>query len=202
MKIAIVTFVKTPGMSPIKTRLAASIGRAEALQFYVQSLGATYKMIEDLRLLVPHVQPYWALAEKQALGSVFWEKWPQLWQGDGGLGERIAHVHSTLRESFDVVALYGADSPHIPAERLADGLRMIISGDAQTVVGPTEDGGFYFLASSLRVSADVWRKVTYSCEQTLAELKNAWPDEMRELVKDFDVDTLEDLRRLPQSLMH
>ena len=47
--VAVVTFVKTPGKSPIKTRLAKQIGVTRALEFYITSLNETYKTIETLK---------------------------------------------------------------------------------------------------------------------------------------------------------
>jgi uncharacterized protein len=199
-KIAFATFVKTPAMSPIKTRLAADIGHAAALEFYIKSLGMTYESIEELRKLMPEVVPYWSLAEKQALGSVFWQKWPQIWQGEGQLGDRIAKVYTELKEKYEVVALYGADSPHISAQRILGGLNIITSQRASTVVGPTEDGGFYFFASRLKVSAEVWRLVKYSEKTTLEQLKKVWPDNIFEIEKDFDIDTKSEYERFQKLL--
>lgn len=196
MKVAFAVFVKTPGMSPIKTRLAASIGSAAALEFYVRSLNLTQKTVAQLQETNPHIQPFWSLAEKQALGGLFWKQWPQIWQGEGHLGERIARVYAELKKSHEVVALYGADSPHIPAERLYQGLSLLLEGKVTTVVGPTEDGGFYFFASRLNVNPEVWTRVPYSTDHTLAYLKSVWPGEITEIEKDFDVDTLEDYRRV------
>jgi glycosyltransferase A (GT-A) superfamily protein (DUF2064 family) len=195
LKIAIATFVKTPGMSPIKTRLASGIGAQQALQFYIESVGHTYKLIESLK---PQFQceAYWAVAEKQAVGSIFWQKWPQVWQGEGELGDRLARVYSELKKSYDVVAFLGADSPHLPAERLSQGLRELVHGQADTVIGPTEDGGFYFLASRLIVEPHVWKNVTYSTTETLSQLKSHWPGRnIKSLAVDFDVDTTEDYNR-------
>jgi len=217
-KIAIATFVKTPGMSPIKTRLAADIGAAKALEFYITSLGQTFNCIEDVKKLAADVhgaedahlsedntgikkQPisieaFWAVAEEAALENPFWSKWPRRLQGGGGLGERLNRVYSELQREFDIVALYGADSPHVPAQRLWNGLQQVVAGTADTVVGPTEDGGFYFLASSLPVQPEVWTSVTYSAPTTLEQLKKRWPGPMQHLETDYDVDTVEDLTRL------
>lgn len=195
-KVAFATFVKTPGMSPIKTRLGASIGEAKALEFYIESLGRTHQLMKDWQAVDPRLHPFWAVAEKSALGALFWQKWPQIWQGEGGLGERIARVYTELKKDFDILALYGADSPHVPLDRLRRGIELLISGDASTVVGPTEDGGFYFLASTLRVPLEIWTQVRYSSEHTLSDLKAVWPKPMRDIETDFDVDNVDDYTRL------
>lgn len=202
--VAVVTFVKTPGKSPIKTRLAKQIGVTRALEFYITSLNETYKTIETLKseMQKPEttkdisVTAYWAVAEEASLKNPFWAKWPCVFQGDGGLGERIAKVYSELRDKHDVVVLFGADSPHVTSERLRSAILPVVSGEVSTSVGPTEDGGFYVLASSLKIPAKTWEAVTYSETDTLAQLKNVWPAPWLEIEKDYDVDTLEDLTRL------
>jgi glycosyltransferase A (GT-A) superfamily protein (DUF2064 family) len=45
MKLPLAVFVKTPGLSPIKTRLAASVGEQKALEFYRRSLRVTEAVV-------------------------------------------------------------------------------------------------------------------------------------------------------------
>ena len=196
MKIALATFVKTPGMSPIKTRLGQTIGTAAALEFYVKSLAATYETVSAVKNHFA-IAPYWAVAEKQALGAIFWQKWPQIWQGEGGLGDRLARVYTELKKQYDVVGFYGADSPHIKSEELVSALMQIKNEETSTVVGPTEDGGFYFLASRLPVTSEVWTSVEYSQNTTLQQLLNKWPDShVKKMNTHFDIDTDKELERL------
>ena len=65
MKCAIAIFAKTIGLSPVKTRLAVSIGQDKAEQFYRLSIAC----IEDvLRAVVsenPSIFPHWVLAEEE-----------------------------------------------------------------------------------------------------------------------------------------
>ncbi len=56
MKIAIAIFVKTPGVSPLKTRLAASLGQEKALHFYKLSLKCIISTLEETA-----INPYWAV---------------------------------------------------------------------------------------------------------------------------------------------
>jgi glycosyltransferase A (GT-A) superfamily protein (DUF2064 family) len=196
--VAVVTFVKTPGKSPIKTRLAKEIGVTRALEFYITSLNETYKTIETLKSETKDISvtAYWAVAEEASMKNPFWAKWPCVSQGEGGLGARIAKVYTELREKHDVVVLFGADSPHITSSRLQAAILPVVSGEVSTCVGPTEDGGFYILASSLKIPAKTWQSVTYSETDTLEQLKKVWPAPWLEIEKDYDVDTLEDLTRL------
>ena len=47
MKIAIAIFVKTPNVSPLKTRLAASLGKEKSLHFYKLSLNSIVSTLKQ-----------------------------------------------------------------------------------------------------------------------------------------------------------
>ena len=95
---AVAIFVKTPGLSPIKTRLAASIGQSAAEWFHLMSA----KAVESVVLRASHadgaLSPYWAVAEKQALDTPHWKSFQTIWQGEGSLGERLSHIYDELIE--------------------------------------------------------------------------------------------------------
>ena len=48
MKGALAVFVKTPELSPVKTRLAASLGKAAAVAVYAECLGLSADMMREL----------------------------------------------------------------------------------------------------------------------------------------------------------
>ena len=87
MSTAVAIFVKTPGLSPLKTRLAASIGQEKAHEFYNLSLNAIRETLTTL-----DISPYWAIAEKEALNDPMWQDYNRLHTGDGNLGV-IQHTH-------------------------------------------------------------------------------------------------------------
>lgn len=199
-------------MSPIKTRLAEGIGKLSAERIYLRSVALTRETIERCQTLFGNhgasvrpadsaasVTPYWAVAESLGVTHRLWAGWRTIAQGSGDLGERLAHVYTELKREHDIVCLYGADSPHIPASRLADGIQMIADKKADVVVGPAEDGGFYFFASSLSLPPEVWLGVPYSSSDTLTRLRAAIEPGVRvgwsELPREFDIDTDVDYRR-------
>ena len=72
MKGALAVFVKTPELSPVKTRLAASLGKAAAVAVYAECLGLSADMMRELPA---DVKPFWAVwrigrSKKQTLGGV------------------------------------------------------------------------------------------------------------------------------------
>jgi glycosyltransferase A (GT-A) superfamily protein (DUF2064 family) len=199
MKHAVCVFVKTPELSPVKTRLAKSIGEKEAIAFYEKAVLATEKVLLQLKKEVSELDIIWALAEKDALYHPRWSGKITVWQGDGDLGARLNHVETWAFKKYQSVLFYGADSPHV-SEKILSAAYLILEKD-KIIIGPCEDGGFYFLLTSDPLGSDVWTKTTYSQSSTLKELKtqilakhNSF--QILECQKNFDVDTVEEYERL------
>lgn len=195
---ALVIFVKTPGLSPLKTRLAASLGVDGTMKFYQASLLATAAVAKKLSSEKPGLCVYWAVAEPQAVNLAQWQQFPTVWQGDGDLGDRLAHVYAQMLVRHSYVCFMGADSPHVEVKDLSTGIARVQESCAQKfVLGPTEDGGFYFFGSGIALPKSVWIDVAYSSGTTLAELKDGLLPfgQVEYIAPNFDIDTVEDLNR-------
>jgi glycosyltransferase A (GT-A) superfamily protein (DUF2064 family) len=157
---ALAIFVKTPGLSPIKTRLAAGIGVAAAAEFYDLAVQAVAEVAAASSLA-----PYWAVAEPEALQHPSWSGFPTLSQGEGGLGARLDHVFSTLQARHGRVLLIGADSPQTTPALLVAAARC-----EPFVMGRAEDGGFWLFGGARPIDASVWLAVPYSAPDTADRL--------------------------------
>lgn len=167
-KIAIAIFVKTPGQSPLKTRLAKTIGEQAAYQFYLlacATIQATLKKASKLTDGI--VQPIWAVAELGCFAA--WQEFPHIHQGDGDLGDKLHHVYSSLLNEYDGVMLIGADAPQLTAECFIDVASRHQQG-AAFVLGPANDGGFYLFSGTTPVPKNVWTGNPYSSPDTLSQL--------------------------------
>lgn len=201
---AIAIFVKTPGLSPVKTRLAEAIGREAAERFYTLSVEATRGVIEQAlqgnSLLELHlIKPYWAIAETGGPVHPLWDGFDRIYQGRGGLGERLAHVYSELIQKHDFVLLIGADSPHLSPSLIRKAVIQLCAHDGRHfILGPSEDGGFYLFGGKTRVPSEVWTNVPYSQSSTAEALRRAIQDygSLSEIDSFFDIDTISDLERL------
>jgi len=203
---AIVVFVKTPGFSPIKTRLAASIGQFEAEFFYKLAVATLAETLNKLKKTRPNLEVFWAVAEQQALGQELWQGFPCIVQGEGSLGQRLEHVYQEMIDSFDSVILIGADSPHLDPQVLEFSLTVLDNAEQLTkgnfVVGPARDGGFYLFGSSLKLSTKFWQQIRYETETAGSDLVQACLGlgQLEILEPELDVDTKEDLELLAQIL--
>ncbi len=203
MKIAIATFAKTIGLSSVKTRLAADIGKANAEAFYLLSVACIQEAIENIVTQNTNVYPHWVLAEKDAPTRSEWHSFPAMWTGEGGLGTRFASVSQRLLKEHDAVFLIGTDSPQLSAKRFFEVMQIFqVNPKLEHVAGPATDGGFWLWGSTQQLPTDVWEGVTYSEETTLQELvkaTNAYGHHVAISHRMQDVDLLEDLVTLQKT---
>lgn len=167
---AVAIFVKTPGLSPVKTRLAAGIGIARATEFHRRAASAVSAVA---RAAGSGVQPRWAVAEREALAHPAWRALPTLWQGDGDLGTRLDRVYAELLERHGSVLLIGADAPQLTPALLRDAARTVLHGGPPYAIGPATDGGFWLFGGRAAVPPEVWHAVAYSRSDTGARLAEA-----------------------------
>lgn len=203
---AVAVWVKTPGRSPVKTRLAAAVGRARAEAFYARAVRAVEAVVRAAAdaLGKGALVPYWAVAEPEPEAAAGWRGFATVAQGGGGLGERQARVYDALRARHARVLFIGTDSPQMPPEILVDAARRLAPGTDGTdfVVGPAEDGGYYLFGGRLPLPRAVWTEVPYSTPGTLAALRPrlAAHGRVAMLPMLFDVDTVHEFARLGGAL--
>ncbi len=196
---AVAIFAKTPGLTPAKTRLAAGVGPAIAESFYRRALEITEQVASAAAATDPGLTPYWAVAEREAIGRECWHGLPQLWQGDGELGARLAHVYDSLLGRHDAVLLIGSDSPLLIPGHLLQAHAVLQELDRAFVMGRALDGGFYLVGGKVPLTRTVWTTVSYSGADTADRLlANLEPiGSVGQLAPLPDVDTLEDLVGIP-----
>lgn len=194
---AIAIFVKTPNVSPVKTRLAASIGKEKAEEFYELSLRATEALVmEAIKKSNGKIEAYWAVSERDQLHRPLWNSFKTIYQGSGSLGEKIATVYSRLQKTHKRVFLIGADLPHLDYKNLLRAQIKLFS-KSEYVLGETEDGGFYLFGGRGIIERAVWTSIPYSNNKTSKELINKLGQKNFVLLeKNFDIDYLEDLQKL------
>ncbi len=203
MSGAIAIFVKTPGLSPIKTRLAVSLGKQAAESFHLASASAVAEVVQAA-CKEEKIQGYFAVAEQAALSHDYWQGLPCVWQGEGGLGERMAHIYQTLLAQHDFVILVGADIPQMTVTNLSDAAACLShSEQARLVFGPSDDGGFWSVGGNCSILQAVWTDVIYSLEDTGAQFLNRIEQvgDVKILTSLRDVDELKDLVPLRKTLV-
>ncbi|MES2858817.1 MAG: DUF2064 domain-containing protein [Pseudomonadota bacterium] len=203
LRVGLAIFVKTPGHSPLKTRLARAIGIEAAQHFHLLAAAAVAAVATSARRDRLALVPHWAVAEAGALGHPSWRALPTIAQGEGDLGERMGRVTDSLLARFDAALLLGADAPQIEPGDLGAAVDALATH--RYVIGPSADGGFWLFATRGEVPSAAWSATPWSQPDTAARFCQALGDDpidpptarLRSL---RDADTAEDLPPLLSAL--
>ncbi|NGP52994.1 DUF2064 domain-containing protein [Thioalkalivibrio sp. XN8] len=169
MSCAAAIFVKTPGLSPLKTRLAAGIGVPAATDWYRLAARATAAVLAQL----PGLAGYWAVAEPGVEAAAAWPGLPRVPQGPGTLGERMGRVHTTLAERHGSAFLLGADAPQLDPDVLARAVEWLAGPAPRLVLGPARDGGFWLLGANRVLPPAAWTAAPCGRPDTAAGFRAA-----------------------------
>lgn len=194
MSPGLALFVKTPGRSPVKSRLWPALGREAAETLYLDCAAAAAEVVSALQ----HeglLQAYWAVAETPDESASPWQGLPRLNQGDGGLGERMGHVYAALRDRHGAALLVGTDVPQMPAAALRHAISTLQNDEADVVLGPSEDGGFWLVGGRSVIPLSAWTAPRYSGPDARSDFLAALPTGLRIV----QVDSVRDLDE-PQDL--
>ena len=188
MSIAI--FVKTPGYSPVNTRLAETIGREAAEALHLQSAATVAAVAEQSGEPV-----YWAVAETAAKQAPAWQDLPVLVQATGDLGTRMCGIYQRLLREHGQAILIGADAPQLQARELTRATEWLRRPGSRLVMGEATDGGFWLFGGNQEIPAPLWSAVAYGRDDTARQFRVALGQrgEWLALRRYTDLDTGEDL---------
>ncbi len=197
-------FAKYWRSGDVKTRLAKSIGPAAASAVYrefVLLLLRRFSATADQRVLAYAPREREAEFRAVAGGVAAGDAWRLEPQHAGGLGQRMqAYFMSAHERGAERVVLIGSDSPTLPVEWIEQAFEKLQAFDV--VVGPSEDGGYYLIGvrgALPPIFTDIRWSTSDVLPQTLAALAAAGAS-YHLLPKWYDVDQLQDLRRLQREL--
>jgi uncharacterized protein len=200
---ALIIMARYPEAGKTKTRLARTLGD--------EAVAGLYRaFLTDLarRFAVAQYALHWAytpaevdyqafvqtLAPEQAR---YMHSFPQ--QGSD-FGARLhAAFQETHRRGYQRTILIGSDSPQIVSELIAEAESAL--DDADVVLGPAEDGGYYLIA--MRQPHDVFSGIPMSTDVVARmTLESAARQHLTTRLLDplFDIDELPDLLRLAHLL--
>lgn len=196
---ALAIFVKTPGHSPVKTRLAAECGERYAVEWYRRAAAAVASVARAAQARYG-VAAYWAVAEPDALDA--WPDLPTIAQGEGDLGTRMSKVHAELVERHGSGVLIGADAPQLTATLLGEAIDWVSVPLPRLVIGPAQDGGFWLFGGNAVPPLQAWTAVAYSATDTARQLQHSMRDagDWRTLATLTDADHASDLAAVQRAL--
>lgn len=189
-------FAKPPEPGHVNTRLVPALGEAGAARLahaFLQdtlALARSCGWAEVILATTGPMSPFLVLPDDV-------EEWPQ---GEGDLGERVERVMRRALAGAPAAVALGVDSPGLPRpwlDRIGEALL-----EADSVIGPTADGGFYALGLT-RITDGLLRDLTWGApttyHDTLGRLR-AFGYAPVCVPEWYDVDVPDDLARLEREI--
>jgi hypothetical protein len=201
MRPVVIVMVKAPRVGFAKTRLAPPLTEFDAASlaecFVRDVVNSALRVVPNLIVAyAPHDGR--ALLEKSLPHDLLW-----LEQRGEDLGERLeAAIAYAADLGFSPLIVIGADSPALPASFVETARDALTAGEADAVLGPTTDGGYYLVALRKPIRR-LFQNITWSMPVTYEQTaRNITDQGLRLLVLPpwYDVDTFSDLLRLREEL--
>ena len=192
MSILLLIFIRNPRLGKVKTRLAHTVGDAEALRIYHILLEKTRQAA--LSVAADRWLFYSDFLEPEDDWSV--DHFQKRVQAGHDLGERMENA---FRQAFVAGAgkavIIGSDCPDLNGALLREAFDRL--DEADFVLGPAQDGGYYLLGMK-QLEVSLFRNMEWStpgvCAETTRRIKV--PGKSYFLLPELtDVDTEEDWRR-------
>jgi hypothetical protein len=164
---ALAVMLKSPAPGRVKTRLTPPLTPEQASSLYRCFIEDTMRTV----LGIPGVDVFAAYSPESdpgytarlAAGSEVFA------QSGADLGERIFSVFSRLfAGGYSNVVVIGTDSPDLPPSFIEDAFARLAGGEADMVLGPADDGGYYLVGLGTLARAP-FEGVAWSTETVLDE---------------------------------
>ena len=194
-KSAVICFVKTPGLSKPKSRLASGIGEEKALSIYlglIQCISETFLQLEKENLDL-----IWAVNESKGVENELWINRMVWAQPEGTLGEKLLAIEERASRSYESWVFIGSDTPALSSSLVLTAIDLLRAHDF--VAGPSLDGGFYLWGGRKKLTAQLWLTTPFSEQNTLALLTQDLKD-VEYLLTLPDLDHAEDIESVKVSL--
>lgn len=141
-KNLLIIFYRNPELGKVKTRLATTLGDANALAVYLKLVNHTKAITSQLD--VDKIVYYSNYIDKE-------DNWPNVkydkrLQVGEDLGEKLANALKTnFEKGYDAICVIGSDCFELTSATLQDAFVALETCDG--VIGPAKDGGYYLLGT-------------------------------------------------------
>ena len=200
MKKAIIIMTKVPQAGEVKTRLQPFLTARQSAEISVSFLQDAEQKAKTVSLnLIIAFSPF---EKKNFLVDILQTKPILVEQEGANLGEKMFNAFQfAFEQNSDAVIMVGTDSPTFPPEFIKQAFALLET-KTNTVLGKTEDGGFYLIGLR-KLDKKIFENVEWSSPKTFEQTKRNIENldlSLSEIPVWYDVDTPEDLKRLEKEL--
>ena len=197
---SLVLFAKVPALGKVKTRLAASLGEADALRVYEACLKDSLSLLHHWANtqnegVAKRARVY--LAEPESAPHELLQNLEVYYQEGQDLGERMQQCcDAEFEMGASKVVIIGADSPTLPSHMLKQAFSALAWHDV--VLGPAFDGGYWLLGAREKTPA-IFSGIQWSTDSVMTQtLVNVQREQCDTALLPFwyDIDDIEDIRRV------
>ena len=184
----LIVFAREPRIGRVKRRLSKGLGVVAATFWYRRQLSSLLRRLESAPMLRRHL----FITPRTARSARIWPKgWNICLQVEGDLGTRMHRAMSAL--SPGPVVLVGSDIPDIQPLHIQAAFRAL--GQADVVLGPSADGGYWLIGMRRRRSPPLFGSIRWSSKHAMADTIAGFPigTKMTLLETLRDVDEVSDL---------
>ncbi len=201
MQNALICFIKFPEPGHVKTRLAAALGAVPAASLYEamveRVITEVYPLENDYDLFLFYDDSHSVERFRGWLG----ESWSFRPQAKGDLGVRLeAATRWAFEADYERVAVIGSDCLGMDQVFVEKAFKALRKNDV--VLGPSSDGGYYLIGMRAH-SPWLFEGIEWSTPtvfETTVDKVEVRDLALKKLEVRIDVDTIEDLIALKQSL--
>lgn len=163
----VVVMAKEPTPGKVKTRMTPPLTPFQAAELYrcfLQDRLRAMERLEDLDIAVAY-----APARARPFFEDFCRGRIELLAQEGkDLGEKMHRIfQKKLPQGYAAVAVTGSDSPDLPNRLILESFDWLLQKDADLVLGPCPDGGYYLIALK-KPYPELFRKIPWSTGRVLA----------------------------------
>lgn len=189
---------KAPIAGTVKTRLVPPLTAEQAADLYRALLLDQFEHLRQIGGAERYV--FYAPADaEEILRELGGADYAYRAQSGGDLGARMAQVFAELwRLGHKNIVLIGSDLPALPLEFVRKAFTRLSTAQHRVVLGPSRDGGYYLIGMN-EATPEIFANMTWSHDRVLANTTarlNALGVPFGLLPSWFDVDSMEDLRRM------
>ena len=141
-KNLIIILTKNPELGKGKSRLAATVGKKNALIIFKELIKHTVSITKNLKA------NKWVFYSDYIGDNEFFDglKYQKFMQKGSDLGERMRNAMVKATDAgYEKVLMIGSDCYQLTTEELEKGFRILDTNDF--VFGPAEDGGYYLIGT-------------------------------------------------------